>query len=86
MTLLIVRCGLPAALEVTNLSAVANELQRTYFKSKSLQKRKYLCNCMSFSCVPDPLKSAQIHENATKIALNLGEDFKEQSTRSSLGH
>ena len=34
-TSVIVRCGL-LALEATNLSVIANELQRTYFKSEFL--------------------------------------------------
>ena len=52
------------------MNLVAKELQRTYFKSKSLRKFNY-CNCTSFSCIADPLQSAQIHENATKITLDL---------------
>ena len=61
-----VRCVL-LALEATHFCMVTNELQRTYFKRKSALKTiSYICNCKSFSCVSDPLQSAQIHENATK--------------------
>ena len=64
----IVQCGLLAP-KATNLSVVANEFQMTYFKHRSLRK-KYPCNCRSFSSFFNHLQSAQIHENATKIALN----------------
>ena len=80
----IVRCGLHA-LEVANLNVVASNRLRICFKSQSLPN-SIIVILDRHQYVPDPLQSAQIHENATKICLNRQQTSKAQSTRSSLDH
>ena len=64
-------CRGPHAPEVTNLNAVASNLPRTCFKSKSLPNSVIFITELHLR-VPDPLQQLKFR----KIPLNLTEDLR----------